>query len=155
MIAKRILCAFGLAVLINVPLFASIVAIGTNENAQVFGAAGGFVALTSGGATTIFFSGSGRHAISFSAECAVAGNSISSWGGIQIIVDGAVRSPTGSDDAFCTDWNGNNSLDQFVVAHYRVYTTVLAAGIHSVRVQATPNFANSIRLDDVAILVEK
>jgi hypothetical protein len=152
---KRILCTLALGVLVTVPLFASIVAIGTNENAQTFGAGGGFVQLTSGGATAISFAGSGRHAISFSAECSVAGGSISSWGGIQIIVDGVVRSPTGSDDAFCTDWNGNNNHDQWVVAHYRVYTTVLAAGVHTVRVQATPNFANSIRLDDIAILVEK
>jgi hypothetical protein len=154
MMVKRILCMLGLAVLATVPMFAAVVAIGANENAQTF-AAPGLVQLTSGGATSISFSGSGRHAISFSAECSVAGNSISSWGGIQIIVDGAVRSPTGSDDAFCTDWNGNNSHDQYVVAHYRVYTSVLASGVHTVQVQASPNAANSIRLDDIAILVEK
>lgn len=151
---KRILCTLGVGILATAPLFASIVAVGANENAQIFGAPG-LVVLTAGGATSLTFSGSGRHAISFSAECSVAGGSISSWGGVQIIVDGAVVRPTNSDDALCTDWNGNNSHDQFVVAHYRVFTGVLGSGVHTVQVQASPNFANSIRLDDTSILVEK
>ena len=152
---KRILCVLGLAVLVTVPLLAKVVTSATNENAQTFGAGGGLVALTSGGATTVTFGGKGRHVVSFSAECSVAGSSISSWGGVQIIVDGVVLSPTGSDDAFCTDWNGNNSHDQWVVAHYRVATGVLPFGTHTVQVQATPNFANSIRLDDTSLTVEK
>ena len=152
---KRIVCMVGLVVLVTVPLLARVVTSATNENAQTFGASGGLVALTEGGATSLTFSGKGKHVISFSAECSMAGNSISSWGGIQIILDGVVLSPTGSDDAFCTDWNGNNSHDQWVVAHYRVATPALVFGSHTVQVQATPNFANSIRLDDTSLIVEK
>ena len=154
MMGKRIICVLALSVVVTVPLFAVVKANATNENAQVF-AAPGLVALTAGGATSLGFSGKGKHVISFSAECSIAGPSVSSWGGIQIILDGAVLSPTGSDDAFCTDWNGNNSHDQWVVAHYRVVTPVLLSGAHTVQIQASPNFANSIRLDDTSLIVEK
>ena len=111
-----------------------------------------FMPLTDAGSTTLFFVGSGRHLINYSAECARSGGN-TAWLSIQVFVDGVALAPTsGIDDAFCS---GDNTpgVDGWVTAHYSVPTGVLGAGFHSVRVQASLIGAGIGRLDDASLSV--
>jgi hypothetical protein len=147
---KRSLCVAALAVLVIVPVFAKVVANATRTD--VFGGTGTFLMpLTNGGARVLGFSGRGKHAISYSAECSGTG----SWVSIQIIVDGVALAPTaGTDDAFCSDFDGNGIHSAWMTAHQRVVTGNLALGAHGVSVQVTA-VGGSARLDDASLIVEK
>jgi hypothetical protein len=147
---KRSLCVAALAVLVTVPVFAKVVANATRTN--VFGGTGTFLMpLTDGGAVVLGFNGSGKHAISYSAECSGTG----SWVSIQIIVDGVALAPTaGTDDAFCSDFDGNGIHSGWMTAHHRAVTGNLALGAHGVSVQVTA-VGGSARVDDASLVVEK
>jgi hypothetical protein len=62
-----------------------------------------FVPLTTVGATTVTFTGSGRKTIIYTAECSNSAADTGSWVTIVIFVDGVELAPTaGTTDAFCT-----------------------------------------------------
>ena len=144
------MCVAALAVLVTVPVFAKVVANATRTS--LFIGSGTFLMpLTDGGALTLGFNGKGKHAISYSAECTGSGT----WVSIQIVVDGVAVAPTGgTDDAFCSDFDGNGGLNGWMTSHYRVVTPSLALGAHAVSVQVTAN-GGSARLDDASLIVEK
>jgi hypothetical protein len=128
---KRVLCAFALAVIVTIPLYAKVVASGTRTGNQTFHGGNFALQLSNGGPPSIAFSGKGVHTISFSAECETSGD----WLSIQIVLDLQPLAPTaGTSDAFCSDHNDNDSLDGFTTAHYRVVTPPLTAGVHVVQV---------------------
>jgi hypothetical protein len=149
--AKRLLCGLALALIATVPLLAKVVTNATNPSNFTFTGTV-LVPLTSGGATAVSFSGKGRHAISFSAECETTG----SWVSIQILLDGAALAPTaGTSDAFCSDHNDNDSLDAWTTAHYTVATPSLGAGVHTVQIQASVVGGGTGWLGDTSLVVEK
>jgi hypothetical protein len=140
-----------IAAVTSAPVFATVRLAVVRTIAVTF-AAPIFMPLNDAGSTTLFFVGSGRHLINYSAECARSGGN-TDWLSIQIFVDGVALAPTsGIDDAFCS---GDNTpfVDGWVTAHYSVPTGVLAAGFHSVRVQATLIGAGTGRLDDASLSV--
>jgi hypothetical protein len=110
------------------------------------------IPLTSSGATSLSFSGKGKHVINYSAECETTG----SWLSLQIIVDGTVLSPTASDlDAFCSDHNADGLLNGWTTAHYSVATGNLPLGVHTVKIEGTvvgPGFG---WLGDSSLVVTK
>jgi hypothetical protein len=149
---KRLFCVFALASIATVPLFAKVVTSAARPGNFTFTGNDVLIPLTAGGATSLAFSGKGKHAISYSAECETSG----SWVSIEIIVDGIALSPTsGDNDAFCSDHNDNNGNDGWTVAHYRVVTGQLALGAHSVQVRATTVGGGTGWLGDSSVVVEK
>src|SRR5262245_8189988 len=102
---KCLFCVFALASIATVPLFAKVVTSAARPGNFTFAGNDVLIPLTAGGATSLGFSGKGKHAISYSAECETSG----SWVSIEIVVDGIALSPTsGDNDAFCSDHNDNN-----------------------------------------------
>jgi hypothetical protein len=133
------------------PVFAAIRLASVRTNAVTF-TSSIFMPLNDAGSTTLFFVGSGRHLVNYSAECARSGGN-SAWLSIQIFVDGVALAPTsGIDDAFCSGDN-TAAVDGWVTAHYSVPTGVLATGFHTVRVQATLIGAGIGRLDDASLSI--
>jgi hypothetical protein len=151
-LSKRILCGLALAALVTVPVYATLVAQRVRTIA-VTGSGTFAMPLNDAGALTAAFSGSGRFLISYSAECS---SSTTGWVSIQIKVDGVAVLPTGgTDDAFCTDYDNDGSLDGWVTAHYRVFTPSLGSGVHTAAVDVTTVGAGSARLDDAVLTIEK
>ena len=133
-ITKRLICGLALAAVASVPLYATIVLAARHPGNFTFTVAGTPVPITIAGATFVQFSGSGRHAIAFSAECETTG----AWLSIEILVDGVALAPTaGSSDAFCTDGKTAEGLDGWVTASTTVATPTLASGVHTVQVRGT------------------
>ena len=153
-LSKRIrygLVAGLIATVSTAPAFAAIRLAVVRTNAVTFSTPI-FMPLNDAGSTTLFFVGSGRHLINYSAECSRSGGNFD-WLSIQIFVDGVALAPTaGIDDAFCS---GDNTafVDGWVTAHYSVPTGALGLGLHSVRVQATLIGAGTGRLDDATLSV--
>ena len=149
---KRIVCMFALAAFATVPLLAKVVTSAARPGNFTFTGSDVLVPLTSGGATSLAFSGQGKYAISYSAECETTGG----WLSIEIIVDGVALSPTvGDQDAFCSDHNDNNANDGWTTAHYRVVTKNLTLGTHSLQVSATAVGGGTGWLGDSSVVVEK
>jgi hypothetical protein len=150
--AMRMFCGLALAIATTVTLSAKLVADATRTGNHLFTGVNQTIPLTNGGATTLTFSGKGRHLISYSAECETDGT----WLSIEILVDGVAVAPTaGGSDAFCSDHNDNDSNDAWAVSHYRVATPNLASGNHTVQVRATVFGIASGWLGDSALLIEK
>ncbi len=125
------------------------------------------VPLNAGGVTELTFSGSGKHMITYTAECTVgaASGNTTTWLDIdvELIADVAVGtvqvlSPTtGTADAFCTS-DGTAGSDGWTRVSISVATPALLAVTHKVRIRATiQNGAagTSGWLGDAAILVTK
>jgi hypothetical protein len=97
------------------------------------------VPLTPAGATSLTFTGRGKHVITYSAECAVgapAGNTIT-WVTVDIYLDGVALPPTaGAWDAFCAA-NGTAETDGWSTHSITIPTPALLAGTHTVVVQAS------------------
>jgi hypothetical protein len=153
-LSKRIRCGLVVGLIATLsasPVFAAIRLAVVRTNAVTF-TAPIFMPLNDAGSTTLFFVGSGRHLINYSAECARSGGN-TAWLSIQVFVDGVALAPTsGIDDAFCSGDN-TPAVDGWVTAHYSVPTGVLGLGLHSVRVQATLIGAGTGRLDDASLSV--
>jgi hypothetical protein len=95
------------------------------------------VPLTTAGATTLTFSGSGKHMITYSAECAVSSASSLAWLTIEIILDGVALPPTaGTVDAFCSG-NGTAGFDGWTTHTISVPTPTLPTGTHTLVIQAS------------------
>jgi hypothetical protein len=146
---RRALCALVLASSVTAPLFAKVVADATYPPDFTFSAGTVLVPLTTGGATSISFSGKGKHAIHYSAECYAE----LAWVSIEILVDGVALSPTaGPTDVFCSDFSASAAIFK-VTAHYTVATGALAAGVHTVRVRVDSPGGGS--LGDSSLVVMK
>jgi len=133
-LSKRLICGLALAAVASVPLYAAVVVAARHPGNFTFTAAGTLIPITGTGATFVQFSGSGRHAISFSAECETTG----AWLSIEILVDGVALPPTvGSSDAFCTDGKTPEGLDGWTTASYTVATGILSSGVHTLQIRGT------------------
>lgn len=154
-LTKRVLCGLALSSLVTVPLAATLVTSAARPGNFLWtGTANTLIPLTSAGATSLAFYGSGQHVINYSAECETTG----SWLSIQILLDGVPLAPTaGSSDAFCSDHNDNDSLDSWTTAHYTVATPALAAGVHVVQIQGTVIGATTDTgwLSDSSLVIER
>jgi hypothetical protein len=129
----RVLWGLALTTLVTAPLLATVSASATRSN-NVSWRGTHTLPLTDGGAQSLSWSGRGRFAIHYSAECETTAD----WVSIQIIVDGQVLAPTaGFDDAFCSDHNNNNAYDGWTTAHYSVATSNLPLGVHTVQIQGS------------------
>jgi hypothetical protein len=137
---KRSLVGVLAVALLTVPLNAALRASATRPGNWTFpqGAVAA-VPLTTSGSTALTFSGSGKHVITYSAECAVgapAGNA-STWVTIDIYLDGVALPPTaGTLDAFCVA-NGTASLDGWATHAISVPTPALPTGTHTVEIKAS------------------
>jgi hypothetical protein len=131
---KRVLCGFALALIVAVPLYAKVVVSATQTGNQTFQGGNFALQLSNGGPKAISFIGKGVHTISFSAECETSGD----WLSIQFYLDFQLIAPTGgTSDAFCSDHNGNDVVDAWTTAHYRVATPSLPDGVHTLQVLAS------------------
>lgn len=148
---KRILCGLAFTTLVTAPLLATVSASATRSTN--FNWAGTqTIPLTDGGARSLSWSGQGRFAIHYSAECETTAD----WVSIQIIVDGSALPPTaGIADAFCSDHNDSNQFDGWTTAHYTVATPNLPMGVHTVRIQGTVSGAGTGLLGDTSLVVTK
>jgi hypothetical protein len=132
---KHVFCVLALALSVTMPLSAKVVADATRPINFAWSGGTILLFLTTGGATSISFSGKGKHVVHYSARCAAGSNWYVS---IQILIDGVALPPTaGLDDIFCSDFDNDGSADGHVTAHYTVATGALAAGVHTVQVMAT------------------
>ena len=134
---KRLLAASLLVLATAVPVFAAIKLASAVPGNHTTGFTGSvFLPLNSSGATTLTFNSAGVNEVTFSAECAVSGNEID-WISLQIYVDGVIRPPTADVfDAFCGG-DGTPDVDGWATHSISVGTQNLAAGAHTVRVEAT------------------
>ena len=132
-ITKRLICGLALAAVASVPLYATIVVAARHPGNFTFTVAGTPVPITAAGATSLSFSGSGRHAIAFSAECETTGAwlSLRSW-----LMGLRCRPLRVSSDAFCTDGKTAEGLDGWVTASTTVATGTLANAVHRFRFAA-------------------
>ena len=112
------------------------------------------VPLNAGGATTVSFSGAGKFAITYAAECAEAG-SPGNWVSLQILVDGVALDPTaGTSDAFCSG-NSTAGFDGWATQSITVVTPALGTGGHTLQVQATDVGTAGGWLGDSSLVVQK
>ena len=146
---KRVLCGLALTTVVTGPVLAKVSASATRSaNFQWSGTRN--VPLNDGGATSLSWSGQGRFAIHFSAECETQAD----WISIQIIVDGSVLAPTAeTNDAFCSDHNNSNQFDGWTTAHYTVATPILPMGVHTVRIQGSVLGVGRGLLGDTSLVV--
>jgi hypothetical protein len=151
---------------------ADVLAASNNTNPQLFAAAAGppFFPVDLSGAAgfqdlPVPVAVTTLAAISFDAECAVAGPGFNTWGTIDIQVDLAPPGggfvsiaptnapPNGNDDAFCST-NGTAAIDGKLNPS-RTVVTRLVPGVNTVRVLArTINGAGPTWIDDLSIDVE-
>ena len=76
---------------------------------------------------------SGSVSISYNAECNVRGTYSGAWMGLEVLVDGIVRTPSSTSKAFCTSSPGNIYNWASNVSNVTPY---LFAGWHYVQVRA-------------------
>jgi len=137
MTTMKKISAFAIALsLLTVPLYAALKASAVRSGNYTFAqGTSNLVPLDNAGTTQLTFSGSGKHVITYSAECAVsaaAGNA-GTWLNIDIelipnIATGVVQvlAPTaGTSDAFCTS---NETAGADPHRHSRAATTSSASG---------------------------
>ena len=133
-ISKRLICGLALAAVASVPLYAAIVVAARHPGNFTFTVAGTPVPITAAGATFVQFSGSGQHAITFSAECETTG----AWLSIEILVDGVALPPTGGRATRSAPTvRPLRVLDGWTTASYTVATGTLANGVHTVQIRGT------------------
>jgi hypothetical protein len=139
-----------------IPLSAAVRASATRPGNWTFAA--GTVAtvpLTASGATTLTFSGSGKHMITYSAECAVSSTGLVGWLSLEILLDGVALPPTAGDvDAFCAA-NETAGFDAWATHTISVPTPALPTGAHTVVIRATVIAGESGWLGDSSLVVTK
>ena len=101
--------------------------------------------LTTGGATAVTFTGSGKFTIFYTAECAS-----SAYVGIDIYVDGVALAPTGNNvqDSFC-DPDTRGAMHTATAR-----TNALVSGTHTVFIQAGRSDGQAY-LSDSSLLIVK
>jgi len=169
MTTMKKISAFAIALsLLTVPLYAALKASAVRSGNYTFAqGTSNLVPLDNAGTTQLTFSGSGKHVITYSAECAVsaaAGNA-GTWLNIDIelipnIATGVVQvlAPTaGTSDAFCTS-NETAGADGWGTQSITVPTPALPGGNHILRIRANVQngvAGNSGWLGDTALVVTK
>lgn len=143
------------------PVKADVVYSVNNINEQYFNGAPTLVDLNGpvAGGTTVQFTtpSAGKYIVTFYAECAIAGDA-NSWADVDIIVDPAgsagptVLYPSRDDNAMCS--GGTNQLNGWVSAVVPGFVN-LPKGTHKLSVRVTGVGSNSIRLDDLALVVQR
>ena len=103
------------------------------------------IPLTTAGANTFSFSGSGRFTIFYTAECAASG-----YADIDIYVDGIPLAPTGGNDqdSFC-DFDTRGAMHTATAR-----TGTLATGTHVVHIMGKANDGGAF-LSDSSLLIAK
>jgi hypothetical protein len=146
----KVMTAFGFLVTAASFAQAEIIQYNYNQNYSDYTTTPSLVPITSTGATSINFVAkkAGLVGVTFSAECSVSGSANNYWLGIDILIDGVVVAPTGSDDAFCTEVPNTTiyGMNSITVAK------LLTKGTHTLTVRSYV-IGDTGRLDDVAVTV--
>lgn len=135
----------GMAGLLTMQAQADVIKNAVRVGGHEVTASASLVPLTTGGATAVTFSGSGRFTIFYTAECAA-----SAYVGIDIYVDGVPLAPTGNNnqDSFC-DPDTRGAMHTATAR-----TNSLLSGTHTVFIQAGRSEGQAF-LSDSSLLIVK